>query len=104
MAPASSKLESILAHFGGSQTPAGARSRRFHAAVLATRAAARARRLRVLPRPALAARGARARALPASERAPRAPPRCVVDARARPVQRRATQATSTPRLDGAGPG
>src|SRR2546423_6616363 len=86
MAPAiRSTVESILAHFADAQAPREHRYRGVHAAPLAARAAARARRVSALRRSALAARSPRARGLAGCVLAPRSPSRIELDPRAWPV-------------------
>src|SRR5258707_9996335 len=88
-----------LAHFHDAQAAARARCAIFHAAPLAARAAARARRVSALRRSAFAKRNLRPRSIARRAIAPRAPRARRLDARARSVFGLATEATSAPKMD-----
>src|SRR4029079_16795350 len=84
LAPACrSTVESILAHFDATQARRAARNRKLHETALAAQAAAGACRFPTLRRPAHAAGGARLRGFRRRAVAPRAPPWCALDPRAR---------------------
>src|SRR5690348_12515798 len=90
LAPACrSTVESILAHFDATQARRASRNRELHGTLLAALAAAGARGVSRVRRPAHAARGSRLRRVPRCAIAARAPDRCALEPRARAVPRRA---------------